>query len=68
MVRALERNALFMSAALPRHCYPPLFNKYEPGMNFGAHVDNAIRQIAGTRASHPHRYFGDVVPQRAGRL
>jgi PKHD-type hydroxylase len=43
VLRALERNALFMSAALPRVVYPPLFNKYESGMSFGAHIDNAIR-------------------------
>src|SRR5271156_5337825 len=48
VVRALERSALFMSAALPALVYPPLFNKYESGMNFGAHVDNAIRPIPGT--------------------
>jgi PKHD-type hydroxylase len=42
---ALEKNPLFISAALPRSVFPPLFNKYEPGMNFGAHVDNAIRQV-----------------------
>jgi PKHD-type hydroxylase len=45
---ALEKNALFISAALPRSVFPPLFNKYEPGMNFGAHVDNAIRQVGDT--------------------
>ena len=28
--------------------FPPLFNRYEQGMNFGAHVDNAIRQVPGT--------------------
>src|SRR5690242_6235921 len=44
VLRALERNGLFMSAALPRHVYPPLFNKYEPGMTFGTHIDGAIRQ------------------------
>jgi PKHD-type hydroxylase len=48
IVRALERSALFVSAALPRHVYPPLFNRYESGMTFGAHVDNAVRQIPGT--------------------
>lgn len=47
--RALERNALFLSAALPRHVYPPLFNKYEPGMTFGTHIDGAIRQIGQQR-------------------
>jgi len=48
VVRALERNPLFMSAALPRHVYPPLFNRYEPGMAFGTHIDNAIRQVGRT--------------------
>jgi PKHD-type hydroxylase len=48
LVRALERNGLFIAAALPRHVFPPLFNKYEPGMGFGAHVDNAIRQIGNS--------------------
>ena len=48
VLRALEKNALFISAALPRSVFPPLFNKYEPGMNFGAHVDNAIRQVGDT--------------------
>jgi PKHD-type hydroxylase len=45
---ALERNALFMAAALPLRVFPPLFNRYQGGQSFGTHVDNAIRQIAGT--------------------
>ena len=32
----------------PLRVFPPLFNRYEPGMTFGAHVDNAIRQVPGT--------------------
>ena len=48
VVTALERNALFMAAALPARVFPPLFNRYESGMNFGAHVDNAVRQVTGT--------------------
>lgn len=40
---ALGRNAQFVSAALPRAISPPLFNRYVPGMQFGTHVDNAIR-------------------------
>ncbi len=40
----LERSALFFTAALPRHIYPPLFNRYSGATNaFGNHVDNAIR-------------------------
>lgn len=45
---ALEKSTLFMSAALPAKVFPPLFNRYETGHGFGNHVDNAIRQIAGT--------------------
>jgi PKHD-type hydroxylase len=48
IVAALERSPLFVSAALPLRVFPPLFNRYEPGMAFGAHVDNAIRQVTGT--------------------
>lgn len=45
---ALSRNALFMSAALPKTVFPPLFNRYAGGQSFGTHVDNAIRQIPGS--------------------
>lgn len=45
----LERNAMFMSAALPNKVFPPLFNLYEGGQAFGRHVDNAIRAVTGTR-------------------
>ena len=48
VLRALERSPDFMAAALPRHVFPPLFNRYDVGMKFGAHVDNAIRQVPGT--------------------
>ncbi|ARW15500.1 Fe2+-dependent dioxygenase [Komagataeibacter europaeus] len=45
VLRALGRNVLFNSAVLPYRVSPPLFNRYENGMRFGAHVDNAIRGI-----------------------
>ena len=45
---ALQRNPLFISAALPLRVFPPLFNRYQGGQSFGNHVDNAIRQLAGT--------------------
>jgi PKHD-type hydroxylase len=48
VLQALERNGLFLSAALPRHVFPPMFSRYVPGMKFGAHVDNAIRPVPGT--------------------
>lgn len=42
---ALNRNLLFLSAALPARIFPPLFNRYEAGEDFGNHVDNAIRPL-----------------------
>ncbi len=45
---ALVNNAQFISAALPLKIYPPMFNRYEGGGNFGVHVDNAIRYVPGT--------------------
>jgi PKHD-type hydroxylase len=48
IVAALQRNPLFISAALPQRIFPPLFNQYEGGQSFGSHVDNAIRQVTGT--------------------
>lgn len=48
VLRALERSPLFISAVLPQRVFPPLFNRYDAGMTFGSHVDNAIRQIPGT--------------------
>ncbi len=37
------RHPTFFSAALPRHIYPPLFNRYGEGEQFGYHIDNAVR-------------------------
>ncbi|MCX6592180.1 MAG: Fe2+-dependent dioxygenase [Acidobacteria bacterium] len=48
ILAALERNALFMGAALPCRVFPPLFNRYDGGQSFGTHVDNAIRQARGS--------------------
>ena len=39
----LGRHPAFISAALPLRVYPPLFNRYDEGMGFGGHVDNAVR-------------------------
>ena len=45
---ALGRTPVFVAAALPLKVYPPLFNRYEGGDAFGAHVDNAIRIQRGS--------------------
>lgn len=51
---ALGRNPRFVSAALPLRVFPPLFNRYDAGMAFDTHVDNAIR------FSGPVRYRTDL--------
>src|SRR4051812_33872060 len=47
VLRALGRSEIFTSAALPLRVFPPLFNRYDAGMRFDAHVDNAIRFVPG---------------------
>ncbi|MFC5386974.1 Fe2+-dependent dioxygenase [Aquamicrobium segne] len=48
IMRALGRNPTFSSAALPLHVLPPMFNRYDEGMTFGAHVDGSIRVVPGS--------------------
>jgi len=54
ILSALGRNPSFVSAALPLRVFPPLFNRYDEGMAFDTHVDNAIR------FSGPVRYRTDL--------
>lgn len=56
ILEALEKNPLFISAALPLKVFPPLFNRYQDGQTFGTHVDGAIRQVKGT----PYRIRTDL--------
>lgn len=43
---ALNRNALFFTAALPSKILPPFFNRYSGETNhYGFHVDNAMRMM-----------------------
>ena len=48
VLRALGRNPIFHSAALPLRVLPPMFNRYDVGMKFDAHVDGSIRAIPGS--------------------
>ena len=43
ILRALMAHPTWVSAALPLHVLPPMFNRYESNETFGVHVDNAIR-------------------------
>ena len=47
ILSALGRNERFTSASLALRVFPPLFNRYDTGMDFGAHIDNAIRFVKG---------------------
>jgi len=53
---ALDASLLFNSAALPARVFPPLFNCYREGQDFGNHVDNAIRSVPRTG----HRVRTDI--------
>jgi PKHD-type hydroxylase len=52
----LGRNERFTSASLALRVFPPLFNRYDPGMDFGVHIDNAIRFVSAS--------IGTVAPIR----
>ena len=56
ITKALGANPLFMSAALPLHILPPMFNRYSGGQTFGTHVDGSIRTVPGTN----HRLRTDL--------
>ena len=49
VLQALNRSALFFSAALPHRIFPPLFNRYSGETNtYGNHVDGAVMHTART--------------------
>jgi PKHD-type hydroxylase len=56
IIAQLERNALFISAVLPNRVYPPMFNRYGLGMQFGTHVDGTVRMVPGS----PHKLRTDL--------
>ncbi|WP_374587249.1 Fe2+-dependent dioxygenase [Ideonella dechloratans] len=47
ILEAVMGNPLFFSAALPLRFLPPYFSIYEPGEQYGYHVDGAIRTPKG---------------------
>lgn len=51
VIKAITANPLFISAAIPLRIFPPLFNRYGVGQNFGLHVDNSVRgdKLTGLR-------------------
>jgi PKHD-type hydroxylase len=53
VISALAANPRFISAAIPKQIFPPLFNRYAASNrhHFGIHVDNAVRgdRLTGLR-------------------
>ena len=63
------RNPLFMSATLPDKVFPPLFNRYDVGYEFGAHVDNAVRsRFRGAAGRMRTDISATLFLERAGRI
>lgn len=48
ILSAIECHPLFISAVLPHRVYPPMFNRYTNGMQFGNHIDGAVRLVPDT--------------------
>ena len=45
---SLCANSIFQAFAFPKRLRAPIFSRYEPGMNYGAHVDGAIMNDHGS--------------------
>jgi PKHD-type hydroxylase len=43
VITAIMSQPQFVAAAVPLRIFPPLFNRYSAGCEFGLHVDNSIR-------------------------
>ncbi|PZO77532.1 MAG: Fe2+-dependent dioxygenase [Mesorhizobium amorphae] len=43
ILEALQADATVISACMPLRLSPPLLSRYEPGMAYGDHVDDAVR-------------------------
>lgn len=52
IISALRANEEFQSFAFPKRLMLPIFSRYEPGMEYGTHIDNAVM---GGRGGDPVR-------------
>ncbi len=57
---ALSRSALFHAAALPARIFPPRFNRYRGGGEYGFHVDGSIMSVAAADGMAPQQVRSDV--------
>jgi PKHD-type hydroxylase len=42
VISALERHSEFQAFAMPKRFAAPIFSRYEPGMEYGGHIDNSL--------------------------
>jgi PKHD-type hydroxylase len=56
-LNAIARNEVVQAAALPRTYRPPLISRYETGMSYGRHVDDAIMGSPPVRADLSYTLF-----------
>lgn len=49
VVTALNRSKEFRRGAVPFRIRPPIISRYRPGMNYGAHVDDALMGSTSSR-------------------
>lgn len=57
VVEQVTSHSVFQGAALPKVLRPPIFNRYEPGMQYGLHVDDAIMGVPPARADISYTVF-----------
>lgn len=66
---AVWRHALFQSAVRPKTIHTLLFSRYEQGMSYGTHVDNALMGTPAFRSDVSFTLFlGDPVDYEGGEL
>lgn len=77
LTASLMRNQMFTQGALPRTMTDFLFSRYEPGMEYGIHLDDAIMSMGTDRPlrsdlsmtlflSHPSEYDGGELVINSG--
>jgi PKHD-type hydroxylase len=68
-LEALGAHEIVQAAALPRSFRPPLISRYETGMGYGRHVDDAIMGSPPTRSDLSYTLFiSDPADYEGGEL
>lgn len=63
VAKQIMGHPVFQMAARPKQLNPLLFSRYEVGMQYGSHVDDALMQanVVTTSAFDPRRHFAQAV-------